>query len=71
MEESLQDIDLLIMTQLIDEEDMIKINQYCRDNSKGFIMAGIYGLYCFGFVDFGINYKLHDRDGEDTYPFLI
>lgn len=34
-------------------------------------MAGTYGLYCFGFVDFGINHKLHDRDGEDTYPFLI
>lgn len=50
---------------------MIDINNYCRENNKGFIMAGVYGLYCYVFVDFGNNYKLHDRDGEDTYPFLI
>lgn len=34
-------------------------------------MIGTFGLYSYGFVDFGNNHKLHDRDGEDTYPFLI
>ncbi|KAL4510464.1 hypothetical protein ABPG72_004618 [Tetrahymena utriculariae] len=71
LEESLKNIDVIILTQILKEKQMIDINNYCRENNIGFILVGVYGLYCYCMVDFGNNYKLHDRDGEDTYPFMI
>lgn len=50
---------------------MIAINQACREKNIGFILAANMGLYCNIFVDFGKAHKVLDRDGEDTYPFLI
>lgn len=69
--ENLENVDLFILTEVIAESRIEEINTYCRDNNKGFIYAVTLGLFCSVFVDFGNAYKLHDRDGEDTYPFLI
>ena len=46
---------------------------FCREQKKpiGFIHCGILGLFLFSFVDFGNGFKIYDKDGLDTKPYLV
>lgn len=51
-----------------------EINEICRSRVQkpvGFIYAASLGLYNIEFADFGKDFKVYDRDGEEIYPYLI
>lgn len=43
---------------------LIKVDEFCRKNKKGFIYTGCLGLYGFIFTDFGPNHFIKDATGE-------
>ncbi|EGR30209.1 ubiquitin-activating enzyme e1, putative, partial [Ichthyophthirius multifiliis] len=71
IEQIIKNINIIIITEILPLSQYIQINQLCRQNNIGFILACNFGLFATAFVDFGLNYKLYDRNGEDIYPFMI
>ena len=44
--------------------ELVKVNQGCRANKTGFILAETLGLAGYVFVDFGDKHIVTDLDGE-------
>ncbi len=55
---------MIAFTDFYDFDKLVEIDNFCRVNKKGFIYSGHLGLYGFCFVDFGIDHKINDKDGE-------
>ncbi|KRW99025.1 Molybdenum cofactor biosynthesis, MoeB [Pseudocohnilembus persalinus] len=73
-QELLHQFDLVIISDVYDFKLLQEINDICRQKkpqATGLIYAGQLGLYSFLFQDFGTDFKINDRDGEDVYPYLI
>jgi ubiquitin-activating enzyme E1 len=47
------------------------MNEYCRERKVGFILALSYGLTALAFLDFGNEFTINDKDGEETKQFMI
>jgi ubiquitin-activating enzyme E1 len=62
---------LVIFTDFYDKVKLIEYNEYCRSKGKGFIYTGSLGLYGFGFVDFGDNHLILDKDGEELKSCIV
>eukprot|EP01121_Diplochlamys_sp_Union-15-3_P009370 TRINITY_DN2560_c0_g1_i1.p1 TRINITY_DN2560_c0_g1~~TRINITY_DN2560_c0_g1_i1.p1 ORF type:complete len:1039 (-),score=203.29 TRINITY_DN2560_c0_g1_i1:40-2991(-) len=43
----------------------IKVNDYCHSRNICFITADTFGVFCQAFCDFGNNFEIHDKNGED------
>jgi len=69
----LHQFDIVIFTDFYDRKKLIDFNLFCRTREKpiGFIYAGSLGLYGFTFVDFGPNFTVLDKDGEDPKSSII
>jgi ubiquitin-activating enzyme E1 len=50
---------------------LLKLNDYCRKNGSSFISADCYGPYGQIFNDFGDNFEVLDKDGEEPVEVLI
>lgn len=48
LEDCINDFDILIITEIMEIEDLIKFNKICHNNKKGFIYCLVFGLsfYC-------------------------
>ena len=53
LEQYIKEYDLLIITEIIEIENIIKLNRLCHENKKGFIYSVAFGLSFYCFVDFG------------------
>ncbi|KAN0022843.1 hypothetical protein ACTFIU_005584 [Dictyostelium citrinum] len=51
--------------------DQIKINEFCRENDIKFIIADCYGLGGWVFNDFGDEFKVYDKNGEELKEVFI
>jgi hypothetical protein len=49
----------------------IKIDNYCRTKGIKFISADVRGLFTWAFCDFGLDFEIVDKDGEETKEVLI
>ena len=64
-------LDVIIETELISQEKIIGLNEYCRENNIKFIYGANMGLSGFIFSDFGIDHRIYDMDGEEPKRYLI
>ena len=75
LEKCLQDkeykYDVVLISEFISKEEIIKINNICRKNNIGFIYTAELGIYGFCFVDFGDNFLIKDENGNDPLSYCI
>ena len=53
IENYIKDYDIIVISEIMEIDRLIKINEICRENKKGFIYTLVFGLFFFCFVDFG------------------
>lgn len=67
---SLKGFQVLIATERPHEEQL-ELNKYCRANGIHFLSVDCYGPYGQIFNDFGSDFEVVDKDGEETVEVLI
>ena len=63
--------DVVLVSEFLPREEIIKINYICRNNNIGFIYTAELGIYGFCFVDFGDNFYVKDENGEEPLKYCI
>jgi molybdopterin/thiamine biosynthesis adenylyltransferase len=66
----LKDYTVIFVTEL-PYTDQIKLNNFCRDNKIKFISADCNGPYARLFNDFGSEFEVLDKNGEDPTEVMI
>ena len=66
----LKDYNIVVLTDT-DDETNIAINNYCRKNNIKFICANADGVVSRIFTDFGDNFEVVDKNGEDPVECII
>ena len=70
--ELIDDYDVVVVTEIFEDiDEIIKIDQICRDSNKGFILSQCLGAYGYAFVDFGDDFVVKDKTGEEHKSFNI
>lgn len=64
-------LDVIIQTELISQQKIIYLNEYCRERQIKFIYGANIGLSGFIFSDFGNDHLIYDMDGEEPKRYLI
>lgn len=70
LQKALNDSNVIVFSEFKNIEEIFKINEFCRENNKGFLYAGLFGLSGFIFSDFGNHYIL-DENGEENQKIFI
>ena len=70
LEKALNDNDIIVYSKIQNSEEIYKINDFCRENKKGFLYANLFGLAGFIFSDFG-NHIIFDKNGEEKQRVFI
>ena len=52
-------------------ETLLMVNQICRSRGIGFISATIQGLFSRVFCDFGSNFQIIDKTGEEQVEIVV
>jgi molybdopterin/thiamine biosynthesis adenylyltransferase len=63
-------LDVIILTDA-DHETAIAINEYCRAKNKKFIYVALAGVFGRVFNDFGENFEVLDKNGEELIDTII
>ena len=50
---------------------MKTIDDYCHSKGIAFILADVYGAFAWLFVDFGVNFEVCDKNGEENIEMLV
>ena len=61
---------VIVITELMDKETLIKIDELCREKKIGFIYSATFGISGYCFVDFGLNHQIRDNNGEECKTYL-
>jgi len=64
-------IAVVIVTELLPQEQLYKLNQLCRQSKRTFLMALTTGVTGTLFSDFGDAHEVTDIDGEATDTFAV
>lgn len=51
--------------------DLLRFNAFCRTNNIKFLAAECWGLAGFAFADFGDEFMVRDKDGEETRQTVV
>lgn len=62
---------VIIITEFMETSFLEKIDEECRKNNIAFIYGCCLGLCCFVFSDFGENFIIKDKNGEEKKTFVI
>ena len=62
---------IIIITELIPKNIIIKIDRICRENKKYFIYGAVCGLTCFLFNDFGNEHIITEESDVELNKFKI
>ena len=68
---ALEDIDIVVVTDVYDYGVLKKLSLLCKQGNRGFIFAACKGLLGFTFVDFGCEHVVFDKNGEECKSVLI
>lgn len=49
----------------------IRVNEYCRSRNINFLSCDVRGVFCWAFADFGNQFEVFDKDGEELKEVLI
>ena len=75
LEEYLSKLDfkynVIVQTEFISEEKLIKLSDYCHSNNICFIYGAVFGLNGFIFNDFGEKFTIYDIDGREPKRYHI
>ena len=63
--------DIIIITEIKRIDEILNINNFCRQNKKYFIYALNFGLTGFLFNDFGNEHYIYDLNGEKKISYNI
>ena len=63
-EADVQNFHIVVLTNNSSRKRLIELNQLCRQNGVGFILADTRGLFGTVFVDLGDTYKTNDVNGN-------
>mmetsp|Transcript_626 Transcript_626/g.1233 ORF Transcript_626/g.1233 Transcript_626/m.1233 type:complete len:1185 (-) Transcript_626:114-3668(-) len=71
--ECIRDYHVVIVThaELMPLSKLCVLNDFCRNNGKKFIYAGIFGMMLSIFSDFGNNHEIYDQNGDPERSFVI
>lgn len=61
---SILDYDVIVITEMLPKNQLIEIDELCRNNKKAFIYGLITGLAGFIFSDFGKEHIIYDKNGK-------
>lgn len=67
----IQNYDTIVVCQLLHTNILSGVNNYCRNNDKTFIFAITCGLVTNIFTDFGSEFTITDKDGENIKSAVI
>ena len=70
LEDYINDFDILIITEIMEIEDLIKYNKICYNNKKGFIYCLVFGLSFYCFVDFG-EHEINNKSNNNIRKYFI
>ncbi len=62
---------VIVITEMMDENILIKLNEECRRNHIGFIYSCSLGISGFIFSDFGENFIIKDFNGLELKSYVI
>ena len=68
---NLKKYNLIVISEMIDENNLIKIDEECRNNHIGFIYSCALGISGFIFSDFGTNFIIKDFNGVENKYYMI
>jgi ubiquitin-activating enzyme E1 len=66
----LKDYDVVILTEASLNTQKL-VNDYCRKNNSKFITADVNGVFCRVFNDFGDEFEVIDKNGEEIKELMI
>ena len=67
---NLKKFNVIVITEVMDKNKLIEINEICRKNKIAFIYTAILGLSGFVFDDFGPEHYIRDENGEECKTYL-
>jgi ubiquitin-activating enzyme E1 len=71
-EKVLRKYDVVVLTEIyFTLPEINSINEICRKKNKGFILAQNLGAYGYTFVDFGEEFTVRDKTGEEHKSFNV
>lgn len=70
IENHLKEYDVIVITEIIELEKLVRINEICRKNKIGFIYCLSLGLTFFCFVDFG-EHIINDLNNKERKKYFI
>ena len=60
---------VIVQTEFISEEKILKLSEYCHSNNINFIYGVVFGLNAFIFNDFGEDFTILDSDGKEPQRY--
>ena len=66
-----KDYNVVVLTEILDYNLVVQIDEVCRQNKGGFIYAANTGLSGFAFVDFGADHSIRDENGEECKQYIV
>ena len=69
--ENIINFNVIVITEIMKKEILIKIDEICRKNEIAFIYSGIFGLSGFIFDDFGEDHIIINDNAKEKETFLI
>ena len=70
LEDLIKEYDILIITEIMELDNIIKLDKICHTNKKGFIYCLVFGLSFYCFVDFG-EHEINNLSNNDIRKFFI
>ena len=68
---NLKKYNVILISEIMDENMLIKLDEDCRNNNIGFIYSCSLGISGFIFTDFGNNFIIKDRNGVEKKSYVI
>ena len=69
--ENVTKFNVIVITEVMQKEKLIEIDEICRKNKIAFIYSAILGLSGFIFDDFGLEHTILDNNGEDCKTYIV
>ena len=66
----IDEFDIIIITEIMDIEEVKKLNKLCHEKKKGFIYGLVFGLTFFCFVDYGEHVIKNSSSSESRQYFI-
>ena len=68
--EHIKEYDIIVVTEIVELEDLIKINEICFENKKGFIYCLVFGLSFYCFLDYG-EHLINKKNNNNIKKYFI